>query len=457
MMRKVVIVAAREYLAAVRTKSFVVSLLVLPLMMGGSMLVRLLLEDQVDIQEKRFAIVDRTAEPYLYQAIQDAAKKRNAEGIFDQQREKQILPVFTVERVAATAATPEAIDHQRYELSERVRAKDLFGFLEIDPKSTKNGPEQSSLDPMVAEAARPIVLRYYSDSPTYQDFQRWVEGVVNQAAQERRFAAIDSKLKGPNLRALLRRAEMEVKGLVKRDAATGHIENAKDEDPLASMLLPGGLMFVMFMMIVVGATPLMHGIVEEKMQRIAEVLLGSVRPFELMMGKLLGMAAVSLTLTAVYLSAGYLAAYYHNCTQYLSSEVLAWFIVYQMLAVLMYGSLFIAIGAACTDLRETQTMMWPVMLLVTAPMFLLSNVIREPNSAIVQGISFFPFATPIIMLGRLAVPPGLPWWQPALGVLGVLAAVTLCVYAAGRIFRVGILIQGKGARMGDVLQWVFRG
>ena len=97
------------------------------------------------------------------------------------------------------------------------------------------------------------------------------------------------------------------------------------------------------------------------------------------------------------------------------------------------------------------------MLLASLPMFLLGSVIREPNSPVVRGLSFFPFATPNLMIARLAVPPGLPLWEPLLGVAVVLATTVLCVYAAGRIFRVGLLMQGKGARMGQIVKWIFRG
>src|SRR5207245_929496 len=81
-----------------------------------------------------------------------------------------------------------------------------------------------------------------------------------------------------------------------------------------------------------------------------------------------------------------------------------------------FGSLFIAIGASCTDMRETKSMTWPVMLLICIPMFVWLNVIREPNSSFATGISLFPFATPMLMLGRQAVPPGIPRWQPLSGV-----------------------------------------
>jgi ABC-2 type transport system permease protein len=166
---------------------------------------------------------------------------------------------------------------------------------------------------------------------------------------------------------------------------------------------------------------------------------------------------VSLTLAAVYLGGAYWAAYRYDFAQFIPTSLLLWFLVYQMLAVLMFGSLFIAIGASCTDMRETQSMTWPVMLLICIPMFVWLNVIREPNSSFATGISLFPFATPMLMLGRQAVPPGIPLWQPILGVCLVLLTTTLCVYAAGRIFRVGILMQGKGANVGQVLKWVFRG
>jgi ABC-2 type transport system permease protein len=97
------------------------------------------------------------------------------------------------------------------------------------------------------------------------------------------------------------------------------------------------------------------------------------------------------------------------------------------------------------------------MLLATLPLFILGNVLQEPNSAVATGLSFFPFATPMLMIARQAVPPGIPWWQPVLGALLVLATTLLCIWAAGRIFRVGILMQGKGANMGEMLRWVLRG
>ena len=131
--------------------------------------------------------------------------------------------------------------------------------------------------------------------------------------------------------------------------------------------------------------------------------------------------------------------------------------MFLVLAVLMYGSLFIAVGAAAGDIKETQTLLMPVMLLACLPLFALGPIMQDPNGTVAVACSFFPFATPMLMVARQSVPPGVPGWQPAVGIVLVLATTLACVWAAGRIFRVGILMQGKGVKFGDLVRWVFRG
>ena len=123
----------------------------------------------------------------------------------------------------------------------------------------------------------------------------------------------------------------------------------------------------------------------------------------------------------------------------------------------MYASLFIAVGAAASDIKETQSLLMPVMLLAAMPMLLLGAVLQDPNGIVAMIGSFFPFTAPMLMTARVAVPPGVPWWQPVLGVALVLATVLGCVWAAGRIFRVGLLMQGKGVKFADLARWVIRG
>ncbi len=444
-MRKMLVVALREYLAAVRTKAFIVSLVIMPVMMGGSALMQWLLKDYHDNQEKKFAIVDRTPNEQIYPLVDKAIQGYNNAPATKGGKQ----PPFKIEKITPSADTEQAKKEQRADLSELVRQGKYFGFLDVGADVLKPAPPKT-------EDER-YVLRYHSNRPTSQEFPRLIKAGVADQVPALRFQQANLSVPLATVREILEPVPLDAKGLLRRKPGTNEIEEATQGSFIAPIIVPIGLMMLMFMVVMMSATPLMQGVVEEKMQRIAEVLLGSVRPFDLMLGKLLGMTGVSLTVTAVYLGGVYWAARHYGFAEYIPAGLLVWFLVFQALAALMYGSLFIAIGAACTDMKETQNLLWPVMLLIVMPMFLMGSVLQEPNSAVATGISFFPFATPTLMIMRQSVPPGVPIWQPAVGVALVLATTLLCVWAAGRIFRVGILMQGKGARLGEMLRWVFRG
>jgi ABC-2 type transport system permease protein len=488
-MRKILVIARREYLTAVRTKAFIASLVILPVVMVGSAVVQFYLEAEAATKDKHFAIVDRSEGrlppssfkgqlgglfaagrlgplqilPFLYlkqhdprplfEIIQEATQRRNAE-VLQTPAEQRKKALFFVEREPPSADTPEAIREQRVKLSQEVLDGKLAGFLEIGPAvyDYPAPPDGSS-----AEKKDRAALRYQTNNPLDDAFPRWLEedDVVNKAIQEWRCA--DAGLDCHSVRSILRPVHLKTTGLWQRNPRTGLIEEPSEASQVATLMMPFALVSLMFLVIMLGANPLMQSVVEEKMQRIAEVLLGSVRPFELMMGKLLGMVAVALTVALVYLGGTYWIASRFHVTDHLPIALLVWFIVFQTLAVLMYGSLFIAVGAACTDMKETQTLLLPVVLVACVPMFALPSVAREPNSSFATALSFVPVATPMLMIARQTIPPGVPWWQPVLGIVVVLATTLACVYAAGRIFRVGILMQGKGARLSDLVKWVVRG
>jgi ABC-2 type transport system permease protein len=446
-MRKILIVAWREYLAAVQTKAFIIGLLLMPVMMGGSILVPWLVKDMVDTDDKVFALVDRTPGQQLAPLVQRAVADYDQTQVVDPQSGKQVKPRFVLEAVSPSPGDPESINLQRYELSERVRAEKLFGFVEILG-------EQARAEGRDAPTGT-VILRYQSNRPIYETFAKLVAAALAKDLRDAHAQKAGLSAEGVNV--FLQPVALESRGLSGRDAVTGAIIEGPEHNRVAAYLVPAGMMMLMFVVVLMSATPLMQGVVEEKMQRIAEVLLGSVQPFTLMMGKLLGMAAVSLTIAGVYLAGTYWAAIHFGFAEMVGSDLLAWFVAFQILAALMFGSLFIAIGAACTDMKETQNLMWPVMLLAMFPLFILSNVVQEPNSPISTIFSFIPFFTPMLMIARQAAPPGIAVWQPLLGALAVLATTLLCVYVAGRIFRVGLLLQGKGASFADMARWAFRG
>lgn len=481
-MRKIFVIAAREYNAAVRTKSFIISLVVMPVMMAGSIVVQTLLKDQRDTTEKHFAIVDRTPNQQLAPVVELALQQYNENGVYDSptaEDRKQIRAKLSVERVPPGENTPEAIAQQRFELSERVRKQEIFGFLDIGADVfmaesaglaagvgalVNSGPGENQpagqLDAATLAGGSTgddrFSLRYQSNSPTFEDFSRLASATINLQVKTHRFNAMTGK-GAEELAKIETPVRLDSRTLTTKNAATGEIEEPKKDSRMTAIFAPMALIMLMFMLVMVGASPLTQGVIEEKLNRIAEVLLGSVPPFQLMMGKLLGTVGVSTTLGAIYMGGLYWAADHFGFAQYVPLELLAWFFLFETLAVLMFGSMFIAVGAACTDMRESQTMLTPLMLVVMSPMFVWFNVIQDPTSTLSTMLSLFPTATPMLMIARVAIPPGIPVWQPALGVVLTLLTTVVCVWVAGRIFRVGILMQGKGANFKDLCRWVIRG
>jgi ABC-type Na+ efflux pump permease subunit len=123
----------------------------------------------------------------------------------------------------------------------------------------------------------------------------------------------------------------------------------------------------------------------------------------------------------------------------------------------MYGAMFVAVGAAVSNAKEAQSFITPIMLIVIIPTMMLAQIIQSPSGLLAQIFGYFPTSAPMVMMARLSVPPGIPSWQPVIAMIGVLLTTLLLVWCAGRIFRVGILMQGQGARPLEMLKWIVRG
>ena len=449
-MRKVVVVAVREYIAAVKSKAFVITIVLMPVLMSLGFIAEAVLKNKVDITTKKLALIDDTGK--LFDKIAAAAEKRNNEAIFEKPQStepdqgdtrKQILPRFEIVRPDTQGKDRKQV---LLDLSENVRNKELFAFAVINSNAfdpPKNGEEKGS------------AIRYYSNTPTYRDLRRWLERTTNAEVQRWRFS--QAGLNRAQVDWALKPLDLDQFSLFEHDPATGEIRPAKKVSGKANFVIAAVLVILMFMVIMIGASPLIQTALEEKTQRIAEVILASVSPFQWMMGKLIGMVGVSFTIVFVYLAGGLILANRYGVLNLVPFELLGWFFAYLALAVLMFGAVFVAAGAACTDHREAQSAIMPVMIFIMIPMMLWVNVAKEPTSTLAVTASLFPPATPILMLVRQAVPPGVPAWQPVLGITLVLLTTVACIFVAGRIFRIGILAQGKGASLKQVIGWVIKG
>jgi ABC-type Na+ efflux pump permease subunit len=240
-------------------------------------------------------------------------------------------------------------------------------------------------------------------------------------------------------------------------AEGGGIKAAEQVSVARAFGVPVAVLMLMYITIMVSAPQLLNSVIEEKMGRISEVLVGSVTPFELMMGKLLGGAAASLLLSLIYIAGGLVVAqYWGGYASAVTPSIVAWFLLFLVMALVIFGALFVAIGAACNDLKDSQNMMTPVMLLVMVPIFTAGSVLRAPDGTLATVLSLIPTAAPFLMMLRISLQPGPPTWQVILCVALMVATAVAVVWAAGKIFRTGLLMQGKSATFGEMLRWALQ-
>jgi ABC-2 type transport system permease protein len=437
--RKIWIVAATEFGSAIRTKSFVISLLVLPIIMGLSIGLQRFVSKRVDTQPRTFAVVDRTGA--LYPAIERAARVYNEHAV--DPSGKAVRPRLEPSQAAAEG-TPEL------DLSDRVRRGELDAFVVI-PAGALEAPAPGS--------AKPAAMEYYSDNPNDDVVRNWLTGMVNAEVRTRRFraAGMDESLAdrlnqpvGLDNLGLVRRAASATAAGPGAPAAT----TAEKVDRVRTTAVPAVLLFLMFMLIMSTTPQLLNSVIEEKMSKISEVLLGSVTPFELMMGKLLGNTGIAAVMAVLYVSGAYAIAAYYGYADAVSGGLMAALALYLVLAILLYGSLFMAVGSACSDLKDAQSLMMPVMILSMLPLFIWTAVVANPSSALSVGMSLFPPASPYLMLMRLAMRPSPPAWQVGLSIIGTALTAVFCVWAAAKIFRTGLLMQGKAPSYRELVRWV---
>ena len=457
-MRRILTVAETEFLQLVRTKAFIIGILIVPVMMVAFISFMNYAEEHVDTTDRTVAVIDGTG--VLYDGLAARAAKHNLEaGEGDAKKE----PHFLLRKVDTSGRDRDAV---MVDLSGEVRAKTLFafveipaGFLEAVEKAAllKNEEASKSRDAKKKKADEEkdpgSTIHFYAMTSSAQPTTRWLEDAINEVATERRFAA--AGVDQSQVKRMTAWADLVRFGLVER-GPDGSAVKAKEVDDLERIGLPMFVLVLMFMSVMTGSMHLLNAIIEEKMSKISEVLLGSLSPVELLAGKLLGVVTVSLLLTFVYLVGGIYTLVMMGRPDLIDPILIGWFLVYMVCAALMFGSIFLAIGSACSNLKDSQSMIQPAMMLIILAYLGSFVVMRAPESGLSVGLSMFPTITPFAMMLRLAMLPGPPLWQVLTSVLVLLATTGGIVWAAGRIFRVGLLMQGKPPNLPELLKWVWR-
>ncbi|MEX0965286.1 MAG: ABC transporter permease [Pseudohongiellaceae bacterium] len=230
-------------------------------------------------------------------------------------------------------------------------------------------------------------------------------------------------------------------------------------------LAPIGFVYLMFISLMQSVQYLLSNTIEEKSNRIIEVLLASVTAGELMMGKLLGIGMSALTTIAVWLLSFFLFITLYRSSQtelisqildvILGSELIPWFVFYYFAGYALYSGMFLAIGSLCNTLKEAQAMMMPMIMIQVIPLAMMVFVVRDPHNTIVRAMSWFPLFTPYLMMNRAAADP------PLIDVVGttivLLLSIVFVLWLSGKVFRMGVLRTGQPPKLLELLRSLRQG
>ncbi len=223
---------------------------------------------------------------------------------------------------------------------------------------------------------------------------------------------------------------------------------------------PIGFVYLMFISLMQNVQALLNNTIEEKSNRIIEVLLASVTADELMMGKLVGIGMAGLTTIGVWLLSFFLFIVLYDSAQteligqilevVLSSELIPWFVFYYFAGYALYSGIFLAIGSLCNTLKEAQALMMPMILIQVVPIAMMVFVVIDPNNTLFRILSWFPLFTPYLMMNRAAASP------PMIDVIGttvvLIASILLVLWGSGKVFKLGVLRTGQPPRILELMR-----
>ena len=506
-MNKIVLVAWREYMDNVRTKGFWIGILAFPLIIALSATVPILLAKTKEA--RTFAVIDHSGfalaevEKLILAddlaVVLEAAADRYRDGgrewdrlpdairaaglvyvsLAETEREALVAALAVVEADASLAdevavKVPE-LAAGLAEWWRRVSAEEL-DKLDLELSRSRYArvavPEgenrQAALSQLVNDGqlfayfviGADLVesdagCKYVSLNLTDRDLRNWFGRRVSQVVRAKRIEreGIDVQVAG----WLQESVRFEALKVDKR----GSQEEVSSVDT-ARQWAPMVFVYLLWIAIFTNSQALLTNTIEEKSTRVIEVLLSSISPFELMAGKIAGMAASGLTvvgtwavcigiaLTVVPSMLGATGASFGGIV--LDPLYLLSFLFYFLSGYLLYASLLVGIGSVCNSLKEAQNLMLPIMIPLMIPLMAMVLVSQDPNGTFARVMSFIPLFTPFVMMNRAAGPP--PLWEYLATTVLMLVSIYLAVRGAGKVFRIGILMTGKPPRLREIVRWL---
>jgi ABC-2 type transport system permease protein len=427
-MHNTFIIARREYLERVRSRSFVIMTLFIPLLMFGVTVVPTMLANRGTDQIKHVVVVaaDRDTAEMIRSGIEEKQDEKTQEAVAARRRRKPTH--FTVD------VSTDSSDSARAALTEKVKNKSLDGFLWATPDAIK----ARKLD---------FVTR---------DVSSFIEnGALGASVSDalRRSVLKSKGLEEEEIESALQSVDVEPRSPMGKDAP----------NPQVMFFVTLGMVMVLYMTVLLYGVNVMRSILEEKTSRIMEVMLSIASAKEMMAGKILGVGAVGLTQVAIWVgttlvfSAGPLAAGADLLKGVLSIKLLVFFAIYFLLGYVLYSTLCAAVGSMVNSEQEAQQLQFLIMMPMILSIVIIMQVFQYPNSSLAFWGSLFPFSAPLVMFARIAMQPTSLWdiaWQIALSIGLMLATIYGMIWLCGRIYRVGILMYGKKPNLPEIMKWI---
>lgn len=477
-MSKIWTVAWREFIATVMTKGFLLGLLLPPAIMTVAItLIPLLINKKPPAVAGHIAIIDQSGAvaPRLEEAFSaEKIKERREKKIKEVTKEgMKTLGIEGETKKNAEEAIDQAASGQSpvpggmpIAIPEvpTLTVKVLDPNTNLDdakkPILEATGREQSGAEARIAllyiPATTVVSKEKVDGKPTFEKYEVFVAprldpevqgditGQANRAIVDSRLAA--SGLDVGQVRAMIERPEAVELKVTK--------EGEKKTNQVAAFLVPAGFMFLLWISIFTAGQYLLTSTVEEKGNRVMEVLLSAASPLELMLGKIIGKGAVGVLMLALYGGAGIVALFAFAMAELVAVQTIALMLIYFLIAYASMSCLMAAVGAAVTEMTEAQALMTPIMLILVIPMMLWMPIVRNPNSNFAVVASFVPLINPFVMVLRISGSEPIPTWQIPVSIVVGVFTVIIVAWIAAKVFRIGVLMYGKPPDFRTLLRWI---
>ena len=364
----------------------------------------------------------------------------------------------------------------------------FFHFEKKSLEEVLSGIEKSSYSgvlyvPAIKEVMeKQYTVFYYAAKQPGLSIQFKIKDRVEEALRD--FKIVQLKLDKEQIAALDTKIILEPEPISKDEVDSSRLTSA------IAAVIGMSMGFIMYMTVFIYGMMVMRSVMEEKMNRIVEVMISSVKPFQLMLGKIIGVGGVGLTQVLVWvilvpvlllitrlimgidlstnMSMAQGAAPDFNPDDMQAMVALAmkefnqinWWLIVPLFMLFflggyfLYSSLFAAVGSAIgDDMGESSSLTLPITIPVILALYIMMQSVESPDSSLARWSSMFPLFSPIVMPARLAFNP--PWWEVALSLTILIGTAMFFVWISGRIYRVGILLYGKKAGMKELVKWVF--